>query len=98
MRYYDGRKHFPSRELGWTNAQKTWAIHLVCADLMTDFSILPTSPFVCLCVHIYAFRVTQSFVYVIIDLTPPSPILTLLVCRSFLIFFNRRNSEIYESP
>ena len=93
MMYYDGRKqHFRSREVGWTNAQKTWrhTLHMCESyDQFFDPSHIP------LCVHMYTFRVPLSFD--LIDLTPPSPILTLLVCRSFLIFFCRRNSEIYES-
>ena len=70
------------------------AINLVRADLMTDFSILPTFP----CTHMYAFRVPQPFVYVISSILYSFNVLTLLVCDSFFILFYLRNSEIYDSP
>ena len=45
------------------------AINLVCAELMTNFSILPTSP---LCTHMYTFTVPPAFcVCNLIDLVTP---------------------------
>ena len=42
------------------------AIHLVCADLMTNVSILPASPLVCKCTHLeypYLYVVISSIWY-----------------------------------
>ena len=46
------------------------------------------------CTHMYLIRVTPFFVRDFIDLVLSSPILTLLVCHSFLILFYLRNSRI----
>ena len=45
------------------------------------------------CTHMYSFRVTPFYLRDFIDLILFSPILTLLVCHSFLILFYLRNSR-----
>ena len=52
----------------------------------------PSSPSPCM--HIYSFRVTPFYVRDFINLILSSPILTLLVCQSFLILFYLINSKI----
>ena len=78
--------------------KKLWhlfgAIHLVCANLMTDFSILPTPR----CAHMYAFRVPPPFAIWSHRFDTPTTVLTLLFCYCFLILLSLTNSEIYDSP
>ena len=69
------------------------AIHSVHLYFMTDSSTPPpSSPSPCM--HIYSFKVTPFYVRDFINLILSSPILTLLVCHSFLILFYLINSKI----
>ena len=109
MRYYDGRKqrHFPcwwwcSRVLDWPMRKKRLMTFIrdhpfsTCRsyDWFFDPShILPLLVRICTYLEYPLLFCMWSHRF-----DSLSPVLTFLVCHSFLIFFYFRNSEMYGSP
>ena len=57
----EGNNIFVLEKLAGLMHKKLGAIHFICANLMTNFSILPTSPSACTCTHLeYPYLLISS--------------------------------------